>query len=259
MAIVQYRDQDATTPAPPGGHERPALRGPGSPGGKGRIVGLVVGAVVVVSLVAVALAAAVAITGPLVAVAIRHCCARRAYQQAPECHADNRCARRSDDCPGHSTAVPPRSTRSRPERTAYATPSTISPSVTAGTAVPWSPTSPKTLVGGNGDPKDWPAAGAKPPSLAGAYGDNMIRVIVTLSAYQDWLYAHPNPALVKNYVLFGSSAYPAVIERRQPARPKRLASGAGPREIEWAAVSLAPKRFVNRQGRQAAAAHGHKF
>ena len=53
-------------------------------------------------------------------------------------------------------------------------------------------------MGDNGDPKDWPAAQPKPPSLAGAYSDNMIKVIVHSCHYQDWVYAHPNPALVKN-------------------------------------------------------------
>ena len=57
---------------------------------------------------------AVAITGPFAG-------ARCAYQQAPECHADNRCACRSDDCPGHLNGRTPEvhHADSRPERAAY--------------------------------------------------------------------------------------------------------------------------------------------
>ena len=244
MAIVQSSDHDTTTPAPRGGHEGPAVGGPGSPRGKGRVVGLVVGAVVVVSLVAVALAAGGGHHRPTAAPVVRTSKPRSATQTTAA-HAVP-----TTTAPATSTAVP----TSPPP----ASPSTISPSVTAGTAVPWSPTSPNTLVGDNGDPKDWPAAEPKPPSLAGAYGDNMLGVIVTLSAYQDWLYAHPNPALVKNYVLFGSSAYPQLLKGVNQLVQRGWHLGPAPREIDWAAVSLAPKPFVNRQGRQAAA-HGHKF
>jgi hypothetical protein len=253
VAIVQSSDSGTTTPAPPRGHEGPALGGLGSPRGKGRVVGFVVGAIAVVSLVAVALAAGGGHHRPVAAPVVR--------TSKPRSATPTTAARAvpTTTAPVTSTAVPT-STPPTPTRTSppAAAPSTISPSVTAGMAVPWSPTSPNTLVGDNGDPMDWPAAQPKPPSLAGAYGDNMLRVIVTLSAYQDWVYAHPNPALVNNYVLFGSSAYPQLLKGVTQLVQRGWHLGPAPREVDWAAVSLAPKPFANRQGRRAAT-HGHRF
>ena len=96
-------------------------------------------------------------------------------------------------------------------------------------------------MGDNGDPKDWPAAEPKPPSLAGAYSDNMLTVIVTLwptktgftlTRIQPWL---------SNYVLFDEQR----LIRRLKARSNELVQrdwhlGPAPTEIDWLAVSLAP-------------------
>lgn len=54
-----------------------------------------------------------------------------------------------------------------------------------------------------------PAASATPPSLADAYTPDPVLVLKTLSAYSDWLFAHPNPALVANYMLPSSRTYSA--------------------------------------------------
>jgi hypothetical protein len=235
VAIVQYRDQDATTPAPPGGHERPPLRGPGSPGGKGRIIGLVLGAVVVVSLVAVALAAGGGHHRPIAAPVVR--------TSKPRSATPTTVARAvPTTAPVTSTAVPPRSTTPTavPSAPPIATPATIAPSVTAGTAVPWSPTSPRTLVGENGDPKDWPAAQPTPPSLAGAYSDNMMTVMVTLMAYQDWVDAHPNPALVSNYVQDGGGLYNEDKSEIEQLVQRDWRVNPAPTEIDWLAVTSPP-------------------
>ena len=57
-----------------------------------------------------------------------------------------------------------------------------------------------TVLGPSGNPKNYPAAQATPPSLAGAYPQgntvNLITVLKTLQTYSDWVWSHPNPALV---------------------------------------------------------------
>ena len=109
MAIVQSSDHDTTTPAPRGGHEGPTLGGPGSPRGKGRVIGLVVGAVVVVSLVAVALAAGGGHHRPIAAPVVRTSKPRSATQTTAA-HAVP-----TTTAPATSTAVP-RSSRRQPSR-----------------------------------------------------------------------------------------------------------------------------------------------
>lgn len=117
--------------------------------------------------------------------------------------------------------------------------STFAPSVTAGTAVPWSPMSSNTLVGG-GEPANWPAARAKPPSLAGAYGTNMIRVFVTLMAYQDWVWSHPNPKLVANYTVPGTAAYRREISSITYIARRHWHTPPNPTEIDWVGVTEKP-------------------
>ena len=203
----------------------------GLPGGKGRIIGLVLGAVVVVSLVAVALAAGGGHHRPIAAPVVRTSKPRSATPTT-------RCACRSDDYWHRRT--PEVHQEAVPSAPPSATPSTISPSVTAGTAVPWSPTSPKTLVGDNGDPKDWPAAQPTPPSLAGAYSDNMMTVMVTLMAYQDWVDAHPNPALVSNYVQDGGGLYNEDKSEIEQLVQRDWRVNPAPTEIDWLAVTSPP-------------------
>ena len=62
---------------------------------------------------------------------------------------------------------------------------------------------------GGGNPSTWPAARAKAPSLAGAYSANLKTAFLALVRYSDWLGTHPNPKLVKNYVLPTSNIYRA--------------------------------------------------
>ncbi len=235
--MVQYRDQDAKTPAPPGGHEGPPLGGPGFPGGKGRIIGLVLGAVVVVSLVAVALAAGGGHQRPTAAPVVRTSKPRSATQTTAA-HAV-----RTTTAPATSTAVPSSVTpTASPISPPIAAPPTVAPSVTAGTAVPWSPASSNTLVGDNGNPKDWPAAQPQPPSLAGAHSDNMIKAIVTLVTYQDWVYAHPNPALVEAYEAPGGSAYQQEVQFVEHLAQKGWHATGVPSIVDWVAVTESPKQ-----------------
>ena len=39
------------------------------------------------------------------------------------------------------------------------------------------------------------------PSLAGAYSPHLKTAFISLVKYSDWLGSHPNPSLVKNYVI----------------------------------------------------------
>jgi hypothetical protein len=143
-----------------------------------------------------------------------------------------------------SSSPPPAgltSTTIVPSTPPTATPPTIAPSVTAGTAVPWSPTSPDSVVGDSGNPADWPAAQAKPPSLAGAYSTNMLKVIVTLITYEDWVYSHPNPALVSNYMIAGGTTYQGERMTITNLSQRRLHANPSPTEIDWISVTVLPK------------------
>ena len=95
-------------------------------------------------------------------------------------------------------------------------------------------------MGENGDPKDWPAAQPTPPSLAGAYSDNMMTVMVTLMAYQDWVDAHPNPALVSNYVQDGGGLYNEDKSEIEQLVQRDWRVNPAPTEIDWLAVTSPP-------------------
>lgn len=70
----------------------------------------------------------------------------------------------------------------------------------ASTTILASSTAPPTSAV-NITPGEIPAAQVNPPSLAGAYTPDPIAVMGAISAYSDWLFAHPNPALLANYML----------------------------------------------------------
>ncbi len=74
---------------------------------------------------------------------------------------------------------------------------------------PTTPRTTSTTVMGGGNPSTWPAAREKAPSLAGAYSLNLKTAFLALVRYSDWLGTHPNPKLVKNYVLPTSNIYRA--------------------------------------------------
>lgn len=124
--------------------------------------------------------------------------------------------------------------------TSATTSTTLSPAITGGTAVPWSPGSRSTLVGDNGNPADWPAAQSKPPSLAGAYSDNMMKVVVTLLTYQDWVGSHPDPALVPNYFVKGTQPYRAEVSLMRELLVRGWHINPSPTEIDWLAVTSQP-------------------
>lgn len=113
--------------------------------------------------------------------------------------------------------------------------------MTAGTAVPWSPTSHNSLVGDTGNPADWPAAQPDPPSLSGAYSKNMMRVIVTLITYEDWLGSHPNPKLVDEYMIKGSAPYKGDVSFLTTLLRRGWHTDYAPSEIDWLRVTVSPR------------------
>ncbi|HTW08778.1 MAG TPA: hypothetical protein VME46_14780, partial [Acidimicrobiales bacterium] len=105
----------------------------------------------------------------------------------------------------------------------------------------------------SGNPADYPAAQPRPPSLAGAYSTNMMTAIITLVRYEDWVWSHPNPLLVANYMVPGTRAY--VSERRQLEELVQHGwhSNTSPSEIDWIWVLQRPQRS-RVAGRKAGAA-----
>ncbi|GEM_PF-2547736 len=73
-------------------------------------------------------------------------------------------------------------------------------------ATPAHGTTSSTVMGG-GNPSTWPAAKPYPPSLAGAYSTNLKKALISLLNYMDWVFAHPNPVLVKNAVVPTANIY----------------------------------------------------
>jgi hypothetical protein len=69
----------------------------------------------------------------------------------------------------------------------------------------------------------------------------MMKVIVTLIAYQDWVWSHPNRALVGNYYISGGNVYAG--ERRIVSQlvQKGWHTDPSPTEIDWIGVTEPPK------------------
>jgi hypothetical protein len=111
------------------------------------------------------------------------------------------------------------------------------PSPTGSTA-----TSPGTAAGPSSNPADWPAAQPNPPSLAGAMNTTDLAAAVrTLSTYKDWVYAHPDPALVKNYMLPSSSYFAGDTKQLQTLVANQWHDSATPTIVKYVRVTLPPK------------------
>jgi hypothetical protein len=87
-------------------------------------------------------------------------------------------------------------------------------------------------------PPGIPADQANPPSLAGAYFTDPIRVLRTLSAYSDWLFAHPNPALLANYMLPTCTQYNAVKAELTTLADNHWHARPSVTMIEWSRVDV---------------------
>lgn len=237
-------------PRAPGGHTEGVSERGGSPK-RGRVVGIVVAVVVVAILALVGVTAggdrhpATVSTGhrPGTAPEKTPVDVGQTDGSAPPTTTPTSTATPTSARPQTTVPSPPKVT------TPPATQPSALPSVTAGTAVPWSPTSSKVLVGDGGNPKDWPAAQPNPPSLSGAYGDNMIRAVVTLIRYQDWVWSHPNPALVSRYMLAGTSLYSGEVTDVRNLETKGWHADPIPTQIDWAGVTEIPKPLLGRNGK----------
>jgi hypothetical protein len=134
----------------------------------------------------------------------------------------------------HRTA-PPTSSRSGAPTT---DPSSVG---TATTASP-SGTTTTTVLGPSGSPATYPAAQPTPPSLAGAYPTgttvNLVTVLKTLATYRDWVWSHPNPALVANYSLANGTGYASEVRTVTELERDGLHADPTPTEILWVKVEV---------------------
>jgi hypothetical protein len=94
------------------------------------------------------------------------------------------------------------------------------------------PTSATTI-----SPTGIPADQANPPSLAGAYSTDPITVMRAISAYSDWLFAHPNPALLANYMLLRCPYYKGVEAELTTLADKGWHARPSVAEIQWIKVN----------------------
>lgn len=136
---------------------------------------------------------------------------------------------------------PDSSATSRPNPTTTDTPhSTPSTTKTPGAAG-----STTTVQGPSGPPADYPAAQPTPPSLAGAYPTgttvNLVTVIKTLTTYEDWVWSHPNPALVANYELRSGNVYAGEVKDVTAFQQQNLHASPTPAEIDFVKVTQPAK------------------
>ena len=100
--------------------------------------------------------------------------------------------------------------------------------------------SPTTIQGPSGSPANYPAAQPNPPSLAGAYPVgttvNLVTVIKTLTTYEDWVWSHPDRALVSNYELSNGTAYSGELTAISDLQHMGLHADPTPTEIDWVKV-----------------------
>ncbi len=139
----------------------------------------------------------------------------------------------------HATATtPPTTTGTDPTSTTSTTTSTTATSVR-------STGSSTTVQGPSGPPADYPAAQPNPPSLAGAYPTgrtvNLLTVIKTLTTYEDWVWSHPNPALVANYDLQTGTDYAGELKNISNFERLGLHADPTPTEIDFIKVVTASR------------------
>jgi hypothetical protein len=70
---------------------------------------------------------------------------------------------------------------------------------------------------------------------------NMMRVLVTLITYEDWVWSHPNPQLVANYLVPGSPPYQTEFKEVREMAKEGIRSDPSPTEIDWIRVTGVPK------------------
>lgn len=135
---------------------------------------------------------------------------------------------------------PDRGAASRSSPTASKAPSSAASTPTISTAAGSS----TTVEGPSGLPADYPAAQPKPPPLAGAYPTgtavDLVTVIKTLNTYEDWVYSHPDPNLISNYLWTTCNTYAHEVQNLTNLQQKGWHTDPTPTIIQWAKVTLAP-------------------
>jgi hypothetical protein len=101
---------------------------------------------------------------------------------------------------------------------------------------PAPPSTTSVTVMGGGSPSSWPAARKVAPSLAGAYSPNLKTAFLALVRYSDWLGSHPNPNLVKHYVLPTSNLYRSQVYLMQQMVKRGWHISPQPTEIDFLKV-----------------------
>ena len=133
------------------------------------------------------------------------------------------------------TTVTPRRAPARQPSTTSTTRTTATPTVT---------------VMGGGNPATWPAARAKPPSLAGAYSPNLRTAFIALIRYSDWVGSHPNPDLVKNYTLGSSNIYIYQVRALRVMVTRGWHLPPWPSQVNFLTVVHAPIAQVTTNGKR---------
>jgi len=139
---------------------------------------------------------------------------------------------------GHHQATP-QTTTTAATTTTTDLPTTSTPSTTKPAGITTT-----TVLGPSGPSKSYPAAQANPPSLAGAYPTgttvNLVTVLKTLVTYRDWVWSHPNPALVANYDLPSGNGYAADLKDVSQFQQEGIHADPTPSVITFVRVTLQP-------------------
>ena len=143
-------------------------------------------------------------------------------------------------CGGHTHQTGnPTSTTSAPSTTAD------SPTTSATSTSAPSGNTTTTVLGPSGPASSYPAAQPTPPSLAGAYPNgttvNLVTVLKTLTTYRDWVWSHPNPALVRNYELSSGNDYSTDVKDLTDLQQQGLHASPTPSEIVSVRVIQPPR------------------
>ena len=88
------------------------------------------------------------------------------------------------------------------------------------------------------------------PSLAGAYSPNLKTAFISLVKYSDWLGSHPNPSLVKNYVITASDLYRSQVDLMQKMVNHSWHISPQPTQIDFLKVVVPPVTRTLPDGRK---------
>ena len=71
-------------------------------------------------------------------------------------------------------------------------------------------------------------------------------VFLTLVRYQDWVWSHPDPSLVRNYMMPGTAAYRNEEASISTFARRSLHADPSPTEIDWLAITGRPRRMLGK-------------